>query len=291
MNLSDYEQIDVADTDLTLADKWILSRMNRITTQVDDAVAAYNFAEASRLIYDFFWSDFADWYIELAKPRLYKADDKHERLVAQNLLVKIMDHTLRLLHPFMPFITEEIWQKLPGAGESIMIAPWPGLDASMLNDAAESEMALLQSVTSSIRSIKSVLGIALTKPVKVLLNTGDKVKLAALESNQSYIRELAWVEDLILGSDIAKPDHSAVDVEQGVEIFMPLEGIVDIEEEKKRLNRELVKIQGDAEKSRRKLDNPQFTSKAAPAVVEKERAKLGEFDERITKLSKQLESL
>jgi valyl-tRNA synthetase len=291
MNLSDYEQIEVANNDLTLADKWILSRMNRITTQVDDAVAAYNFAEASRLIYDFFWSDFADWYIELAKPRLYKADDKHERLVAQNLLVKIMDHTLRLLHPFMPFITEEIWQKLPGAGESIMIASWPELDASMLNDAAESEMALLQSVTSSIRSIKSVLGIALTKPVKVLLNTGDKVKLAALESNQSYIRELAWVEDLVIGSDIAKPAHSAVDVEQGVEIFMPLEGIVDIEEEKKRLNRELSKVQGDAEKSRRKLDNPQFTSKAAPAVVEKERAKLSEFDERIAKLSKQLESL
>jgi valyl-tRNA synthetase len=152
-------------------------------------------------------------------------------------------------------------------------------------------MALLQSITSSIRSIKAVLGIALTKPVKVLLNTADEAKQAILKANDSYIKELAWVEELAIGMDIVKPEHSAVDVEQSVEIFMPLEGIVDIEEEKKRLSKELMKIRVDSEKSRRKLENPQFTSKAAPAVVEKERAKLTEFDERIAKLSRQLESL
>lgn len=291
MNLEDYEPIDVKEFDLMLADQWILSRMNHVTMQVEEAIKEYNFAEASRLIYDFFWSDFADWYIELSKPRLYQKEDVKGRRIAQNLLVTVMDHTLRLLHPFMPFITEEIWQKLPGSGESIVIAPWPQADSAMINDVAESDMGLVQSVTSSIRSIKSVLGIALTKPVKVLLNTPDESKQSVLKSDSSYITQLAWVEELIIGSDITKPEHSAVDVEQGVEIFMPLAGLVDIEEEKKRLNKEFTKTEADAEKSRKKLANPQFLEKAAPAVVEKEKAKLKELDEKAAKLKKQLASL
>ncbi|MDI6716662.1 MAG: valine--tRNA ligase [Actinomycetota bacterium] len=291
MNLEGYKKIEVADSDLALADRWILSRMNRVTVQVDEAIKEYNFAEASRLIYDFFWSDFADWYIELSKPRLYQKEDEHMRLVTQNLLVDVVDHTMRLLHPFMPFITEEIWQKLPGPGESIVIAPWPAANISIINDVVESEMALIQSVTSSIRSIKSVLGIALTKPVKALLSTPDEGKKEILERDSSYIKQLAWVEELIIGTGIIKPKHAAVDVEQGVEIFVPLEGLVNIEEEKNRLAKELSKTEADAEKSRRKLENPQFVEKAAPHVVEKEKAKLAELDEKISKLEKQLESL
>jgi len=291
MNLEGYEKIEVKDDELETSDRWILSRINRITKQVDKAVKTYNYAEASRLIYDFFWSDFADWYIELAKPRLYQKEDRRSRLVIQNLLVDIMDHTLRVLHPFMPFITEEIWQKLPGAGESIVIAPWPQANEAMIDDAAETEMNLVQSITSSIRSIKSVLGIALTKQVGVMLNVPDAGKKAILERDSSYISELAWVDGMVIGSDIKRPEHSAVDVEQGVEVFIPLEGLVDIEEEKKRLNKELNKIETDAEKSRRKLENPQFLQKAAPVVVEKERNKLAEFDEKIEKLKKQVESL
>ncbi|MCL6472651.1 MAG: valine--tRNA ligase [Firmicutes bacterium] len=291
MNLEGYERIELKGFDLNLADQWILSRLNRTIEQVDEAIRIYNFAEASRLIYDFFWSDFADWYIELSKPRLYQKGDAHERLVAQNLLVDILDRTLRLLHPFMPFITEEIWQKLPGTGESIVTAPWPKADVGLINAAAESDMGLIQSVTSSVRSIKSVLGIALTKPVRVLLNTTDDSKRDILERYGSYIKELAWVDGLVIGFDIVKPEHSAVDVEQGVEIFVPLAGLVDIEEEKKRLTRELSKTEAEAEKSRRKLSNPQFLEKAAPAVVEKEQTKLTEFEEKISKLKKQLESL
>jgi len=136
-----------------------------------------------------------------------------------------------------------------------------------------------------------VLGIALTKPVKVLLSTPDESKRAVLESDNSYIKELAWVEELVIGSDIIKPEHSAVDVEQGVEIFMPLAGLVDIEEEKKRLSKEFAKTEADAEKSRKKLANPQFLEKAAPAVVDKEKAKLEELDEKASKLRKQMASL
>ncbi len=291
MNLEGYKKIDLGEFDLTLADQWILSRLNHTISQVDEAIAAYNFAEASRLIYDFFWSDFADWYIELSKTRLYQEKDKRERFIAQNLLVDILNHTLRLLHPFMPFITEEIYQKLPNTGESVMIAPWPRVEASFINAAAESDMGLIQSVTSSIRSIKSVLGIALTKPVKVILSTPDESKRAVLERDGSYIKELAWADELAVGVHIVKPEHSAIDVEQGVEIFVPLAGLVDIGEEKKRLSKELKKTEVDAEKSRRKLTNPQFLEKAAPAVVEKEQTKLAEFDERISKLRRQLDSL
>ncbi|MBE0446770.1 MAG: valine--tRNA ligase [Actinobacteria bacterium] len=282
--------------DLELADRWILSRLNRITMQVDDAIEARNFAEASRLIYDFLWSDFADWYIELAKPRLYQKEDLRTRLLAQSLLVNVLDHTLRLLHPFMPFITEEIWQRITTISgsmirESIVVAPWPKANTAMIDAAAESDMGLIQSVTSSIRSIKSVLGIALTRPVKVLLNTPDENKRDVLNRDSSYIKELAWVENLVIGANITKPEHSAVDVEQGIEIFMPLEGLVDIEEERRRLEKELAKTEADAEKSRRKLANPQFLEKAAPQVVDKEKAKLAEFDDKIAKLKRQLESL
>ncbi|HEY3375768.1 MAG TPA: valine--tRNA ligase [Candidatus Aquicultor sp.] len=291
MNLEGYEKPALQEADLNLADRWIVSRLNRVIRDVDEAIRVYNFAEASRLIYEFFWSDFADWYIELAKPRLYGEESGRERLIAQNLLVDILDNTLRLLHPFMPFITEEIWQKLPGTGESIVIAPWPLADASKIDAAAESDMSLIQSVTSSIRSIKSVLGIALTKPVKALLSTPDKSKRDALGKNSSYIKELAWVAELTIGESLVKPEHAAVDVEQGVEVFVPLAGLVDIEEEKKRLGRELAKTEADAEKSRKKLTNPQFLEKAAPAVVDKETAKLAEFDEKIGKLKKQVESL
>ena len=291
MNLEGFERIVVKEEEFTLADRWIFSRMNNIVSQVEDSLRVYNVAEASRLIYDFFWSDYADWYIELAKPRLYQKDDPRQRLVAQNLLVEIMDVTLRLLHPFMPFITEEIWQKFPGTGESIVIAPWPRMDGSRIDMGAESQMDVVQRVTSSIRAIKSVLGIALTKPVTALLKTTDADKQAILEKDASYIKELAWVEELIISPDITKPEHAAVDVAPGVEIFIPLAGLVDIEEEKKRLGKELAKTQTDAEKTRKKLSNPQFMEKAAPEVVEKEKAKLIEFDEKISKLTKQLESL
>ncbi|HZD60320.1 MAG TPA: valine--tRNA ligase, partial [Anaerolineae bacterium] len=289
MNLEGYEKAEIADSDLETADRWILSRMNHTTMHVDEAIKVYNFAEASRLIYDFFWSDFADWYVELTKPRLYQKESLYTRQIAQNLLVNIMDHTLRLLHPFMPFITEEIWQKIHQVSgnssvESIVIAPWPKVDASMIDAAAEADMGLIQSVTSSIRSIKAVLGIALTKPVKVLLNTPDENKRDILERDSSYIYELAWVDNLIIGSNILKPEHSAVDVEQGIEIFMPLKGLVDIDEEIRRLERELAKTEADAEKSRRKLANPQFLAKAASAVVDMEQAKLAEFDDKIAKL-------
>jgi valyl-tRNA synthetase len=291
MNLEGFERIVVKEEEFTLADRWIFSRMNNIVSQVEDSLRIYNVAEASRLIYDFFWSDYADWYIELAKPRLYQKDDPRQRLVAQNLLVEIMDVTLRLLHPFMPFITEEIWQKFPGTGESIVIAPWPRMDGSRIDMGAESQMDVVRRVTSSIRAIKSVLGIALTKPVTALLKTTDADKQAILEKDASYIKELAWVEELIISPDITKPEHAAVDVALGVEIFIPLAGLVDIEEEKKRLGKELAKTQTDAEKTRKKLSNPQFMEKAAPEVVEKEKAKLIEFDEKISKLTKQLESL
>ena len=291
MNLEGFERIVVKEEEFNLADRWIFSRMNNVVSQVEDALRVYNVAEASRLIYDFFWSDYADWYIELAKPRLYQKDDPRRRLVAQNLLVEIMDVTLRLLHPFMPFITEEIWQKFPGTGESIVIAPWPRMDGSRIDMSAESQMDMVQRVTSSIRAIKSVLGIALTKPVTAMLKTTDADKQAILEKDASYIKELAWVEELVISPDIAKPEHAAVDVAPGVEIFIPLAGLVDIEEEKKRLGKELAKTQADAEKTRKKLSNPQFMEKAAPEVVEKEKAKLVEFDEKIGKLTKQMESL
>ncbi len=291
MNLEGYEKMEIGPQDLELADRWILSRLNRTIESADRALDAYNFAEASRILYDFFWSDFADWYVELAKGKLYGATEARERAVAQNILVRSLDNTLRLLHPFMPFITEEIWRRLPGAGESIVISDWPEVDESAIDPRAEADFAVLQSVISAVRSIKSVLNIPLTKGVRALMMTDDKGKRLLLEGHEEYIARLAFVEELEVSPHAEKPANSAIAVEAGVEIYIPLEGLVDISEEKARLSKELVKLEAERDKAARKLATPGFLAKAAGQVVEREREKLSQLDEKIAKIRMQVEAL
>lgn len=291
MNLEGYEKMETREDDLDLADRWIISRLNRVISEVDRSIEVYNFAETSRLLYDFFWSDFADWYVELAKERLYRSPTPRGRLAAQNLLVDVLDQCLRLLHPFMPFVTEEIWGRLPGSGETIVTAPWPRVDASRINEAVESGFALLQAVTSSVRSIKSVLNIPLTRQVRTVMMTDEAYKRDFLIEHGDYIKSLAFIEELSVTPRGAKPSHAAIAVERGVEIYLPLEGLVDIEKEKKRLAKELVKLEADREKVAKKLATPGFLAKAAEQVVERERDKLADLDEKIAKIKVQVDSL
>ena len=291
MNLEGYETTQIGPEELELADRWILSRLNRTVESVDAAMDAYNFAEASRLLYDFFWSDFADWYVELAKGKLYGANEARKRSIAQNILVRSLDNTLRLLHPYMPYITEEIWKRLPGTGESIVIASWPKADKAAIDPEAEADFAILQAVISAIRSIKSVLNIPLTRGVRALMMTDDHGKRCLLDEHREYIAGLAFVKDLAITPRAEKPAGSAIAVESGVEIYVPLEGLVDIAEEKRRLSKELAKLEGDREKAASKLATPGFLAKAAEQVVEREREKLSQLDDKIAKIKIQVEML
>ncbi|MHB0976576.1 MAG: valine--tRNA ligase [Candidatus Aquicultorales bacterium] len=291
MNLEGYEKRELDAADLDLADRWILSRLNGVVSDVDAAVEEYNFAEASRLLYDFFWSDFADWYVELAKARLYRSDSPEERAVAQNILVHLLDAVLRLLHPFMPFITEEIWLKLPDSGETIVKAAWPASDKALIDRRVEADFELVQSITSAVRSIKSVLNIPLVKKVKAILMTDDEGAREFLRSKGDYITGLAFIEEFEVQPRGPKPPTSAIAVEKGIEIYVPLEGLVDIAEEKARLSKELAKLETEREKVAKKLSNQGFLAKAAEQVIERERSKQAEIEDKIGKIKMQVESV
>ncbi|MDP3012741.1 MAG: valine--tRNA ligase, partial [Candidatus Subteraquimicrobiales bacterium] len=227
MNLKDYLPPDMPE--YTLADLWIISRCNQIIREVNKAFERYDVSKVCQLLYGFFWSEFCDWYIELSKPRLYSETDTVNHRTAQATLIHVLSRILRLLHPVMPFITEEIWQKLPGTKKSIVISSWPEVDASLINREAEKAMSLLQDVTVAVRSMRAELKVSSEKKVNVMIRTQDKEKEKILLKDTVYIKDLAGILNLEVATE--RPRYSAMAVEQGVEVFLPLEGLVDIKEE------------------------------------------------------------
>ncbi len=307
MNLEGYEQLD--ELEYTLADRWILSRLNKNVDKVNRALARYDFSNASWLLYDFFWGEFCDWYVELSKPRLYQEgtpegregldnirDSQNtnraiDKLTVQNVLVQVLDCFLRLLHPFMPFITEEIWQKLPLAGESIMIAEWPKSRKSLIEDKAELEMELLQKIIVSLRTIRSELKIAPSLKINAILRIPPKEDLRTVEDHAGYITSLAGVANISCSRDILRPKNSALAVVDGIEVFVPLEGLVDIEREKERLKKEIQSVRNDIKKIKVKLSKKEFLKKAPKAVIEKEKEKLACFLQEGERLKHQLNQI
>lgn len=310
MNLEGYKKPDRYE--YTLADVWILSRLNKIIDKVTRALSRHDFSSASRLLYDFFWAEFCDWYVELCKPRLYQkegADDLNKqvasestprpplpaprlsRLTAQSILVEVLDNFLRLLHPLMPFITEEIWQKLPVEGESIMISRWPKSQKSLIKDKAELEMELLQKITINLRTIRSELRISPSVEIEAILRIPGETELRIVENYADYIQNLAGVSNLILDADAPRPKHSALAVESGIEILVPLAGLVDVEKERERLEKEIKSVLSDMEKVKSKLSKKEFLKKAPKAVIEKEKEKLDRFLQEEERLRHQLNQI
>lgn len=292
MNLKGFpEDFEPLAKDFTLEDRWILSRLTRLEETVNRELDNYDFGEAAKALYEFFWGDFCDWYIEMSKVRLYQDGDLRTGHMARYILIYVLDRYLRLLHPIMPFITEEIWQKLPLTGESIVVAPYPQPESRWLDEATENRMRLLQDVITGIRTIRSEFKIPPSVKVEVLLKTADKAKEEVLCSSGEYIQNLAGVSALGVGADIIKPVQSAVAIEAGVEIFVSLAGLIDFAKEKERISRKLDEVKKALEQADRKLSNRDFLTKASPEVVEKEKIKLVSLQEKQEKLERELGQL
>jgi len=292
MNLEDYTgstQLENRDGH-SLADRWILSRLNKTCQAVDRALESFRFNDAASAIYKFVWNEFCDWYIELSKSRL-NAEDSSDRRTTQNVLVHVLESSLKLLHPFMPFITEEIWQKLPKQGLSIMTAPYPRHEPSQEDAEAEKHLGLIMEVISGVRNIRGEMNLNPGLALPLIIRCDDTGKKTILNQYSWYIKELAKVNEINIGSSIAKPQVAASSILSGMEIIVPLEGLMNFEEEKKRIEKELKKIEKDSIFLGKKLSNPNFVDKAPAEVIAKDRQKQMDLSEKRTKLQTHLKSI
>ncbi|MBI4496853.1 MAG: class I tRNA ligase family protein, partial [Chloroflexi bacterium] len=268
-------------------DRWILSRLNRVAVTVNRLLGDFQFGEANRQLYDFLWSEYCDWYIELVKIRLRAGDQS-----PLPVLVHVLDQSLRLLHPVMPFITEELWQTLrphlDGAPDALIVAPYPQGDPARYDEVAERELGLVMDVVRTVRNARAEYNVEAGRWVPALAY-GKPEALAALERHAQSVKALARVQSLELRPDTAeRPTSAAHIVLQECEVYLPLAGLVDLEAERRRLHRELEREQGEIARLEAKLANPEFTTKAPEAVVVKERGRLSETRERAERLRTRL---
>lgn len=293
MNISglDFTSIKRQDLNYTLADRWMISRLNRVIGSVDQALAVYSFGEASKVLYDFIWSEFCDWYIELIKPRLYQDQDRQAKQTAQYVGAVVLESILRLLHPVMPALTEEIWQQLSiGSGASIMIAPWPRVDDEVIAEESEARMNTIMGVIKAIRNLRNEMKVNPGKRIKAILHAPAE-QLEILEEGYNYIKDLARLKELVLAGSGAvknKAEKSSTAVVSGIEVILPLAEMVDLEKEIERLEKELGATEFEIKRAESKLANQGFVSKAPVQMVERERAKLQEYREKKEKLQRRL---
>lgn len=273
-----YEEIDFSG-EKSVADKWILTRLNETIEHVTRLSERYEFGEVGRTLYNFIWDDFCDWYIEMAKLPLY-GEDEAAKKTTRSILAYVLDNTMRLLHPFMPFITEEIWQNLPHTGESITTAAWPVVKPELTDEQAAQEMKLLVEMIRSVRNIRAEVNTPLSKKIKMLVKAKDESVLKAVESNRSYIERFCNPEELQIGIDIEVPEKAMTAVVTGLEIILPLEGLINIDEEIARLNKELDRLNKEVDRVQKKLGNEGFMKKAPESVVAEERAKEKDYLEK-----------
>jgi valyl-tRNA synthetase len=280
---------EVPPEDFSLPDRWIRGRLNQVIREVHQSLGEYKFNEASHSLYHFIWHEYCDWYLELTKLYLYKEGDPKRQNLTRQTLIEVLDAILRLLHPFMPFITEEIWQQLPGRkeNESIMVAEFPKPHERYDDEAVANEMALVIEVTNALRNIRGEMNLPPGEQITVLFRTKSEEVERKLRENQSFIQFLALTKEVEFGRDIQKPLYSAFVVVRGVEIFVPMERS-RMEEEARRLQKEILKVEKESAFVMKKLSNEQFLSKAPPEVVQEVKEKAQEFRTQREKLEESL---
>ncbi len=272
----------------TLEDRWILSRINRTAAEVAAAIDDYRFNDAAGAVYQFAWHEFCDWYLELIKAPLYNQEDPAGQARARATLAEVFSRLLRILHPLMPFVTEELWQRLPGVEGSIMKAPWPEGRPDEIDLEAEAGMELIMSAISAVRNIRAEAGVAPGKEVPVVLSFDQDSARRMLLGHAGRLQSLAKissVEDVPAGR---APEKAASAALAGVTLYVPLAGLVDFAAEAARLAKEIAKLEKEIAPSRKKLTNEGFLAKAPAEVVDKEKAKVGEADSKIGRLQDSL---
>jgi valyl-tRNA synthetase len=280
MNLEDFEAIEIQPEELTLPDRWILSRLTLKVEETTQLMEGYDLGEAAKGLYEFIWDDFCDWYIELAKPRLSRGASPREKSVAQNVLWKVHIDILRLLHPFMPFITEEIYHKLPGHNETIMLDPWPLKNEAQIDPAAVEEMQMIMAITRALRNIRAEFNLSPSASIPAIVVAEGDAVLQLLQRDGKYIENMSRAELKIVKSLEEKPLQAVSALTSYAEIYVPLEGMIDVDKELGRLEKDLKAIEIELSRAEGKLNNQGFVAKAPAEVISKEKSKIEEFRSR-----------
>jgi valyl-tRNA synthetase len=285
------EKLEFSATELSLVDRWILSRADRLVQEVDRALEQFRVDRASDALYHFVWHEFCDWYIEFVKPDLVADGDGNRAETAKAVLQSVLDRLLRMLHPFMPFITEELWGKLPRDASCLSVASWPSTDSSWIDDAAENSVQRIQDLIARVRSMRA----------ESRIDPGKRIEFTVLPASDD-LGELFQSESRLIGvltrasrinvADRFEEGRIAVKgVGNGFEVAIPLEGLLDLDAERNRLAKELARVENDLQKREKKLDNRSFLKRAPAEVVEKERTICSELREKAIRFRSSLENL
>jgi valyl-tRNA synthetase len=292
MNLEDFSAaLPGRPEDESIADRWILSRLNRTVAEVSRGLDEYRFNDASAAVYQFVWHEFCDWYLELAKPILYGKENPAGRRAAQKTLLDVLTQSLKLLHPFMPFLTEEIWQTLVADGSSVMVSAFPAADEACMDPEAEEEMGIVMEVITRIRNIRGEMNVAPSLKLRATLAAPGEALQSTLERGRVSIMNLAGLDALAITGETIEPKGAATAVAGPVRVYVFLAGVIDVAGEKSRLEKEIARIEKDLAVVSRKLANPDFLAKAAEAVVKKEQEKARGFGEKRAALEAALQRL
>ncbi len=294
MNLGgDFTAREINAKELESFDKWILYRLNKAVADITRAFEEYKFNEAAHIIYEFWWHEFCDWYLELTKPRLYSKDSSSKETsgTAKQVLYHVLKTGLQLLHPFMPFITEEIWDRINASGERIIVSKWPEPDAGF-NFPAEAEDAdIFKEIVYRIRNIRAEMNIPPNKNANAVFKTGNAGVVSLIERELIHIKSLSKLENTKIDADYKPANTDASAILKDVEIYIPLKGLIDIEKEKARIQKEIDKITSDFSRIEKKLSDENFLKKAPKDIIIKEREKQTEAGELLEKLNISLKKL
>ena len=287
MNL-DIDKIELPDeSELRVEDKWILSVFNRVAKEVGENIDKFELGIAVSKLYDFIWDSYCDWYIELVKPRLYAKDGSEK--AAQQVLAYVLENSLKLLHPFMPFITEEIFGYLPTGEESIMISSWPEFDGQLCFEADEKRMNIVMNAIKAIRNVRTQMNVVPSKKAKVIIVTEDK---SLFEGTEQFFEKLASASETVIQADKSGIDDNAVSaVSEGAELFIPLDELIDRDKELARLSDEKKRLEAEIKRVESKLGNAGFVAKAPEKIVSEEREKGEKYKEMLAKVIQSIESM
>ncbi|MDZ4165575.1 MAG: valine--tRNA ligase, partial [Smithellaceae bacterium] len=278
MNLDDYPAPAATGAKLitegaSLPERWIIHRLTLVTTEISRQLDEYRFNEAASSLYQFIWHEFCDWYLELMKPTLYGKDQPEKRTAAQANLYQLLSAILKLLHPFMPFVTEEIWQTMDDRRDSIMVSPYPAFDPALVDEEAAREMTLIMGIITAIRNIRGEMEIPPAKKLHVSISAPEDVSRRVISTGSHYITHQANLESLILGNETAEPKGSITGIVGDCRVYVLLEDTIDLAKKRAKIEKELSRVDKDLEQSSKKLANRDFLAKADPRVIEKEQEK------------------
>jgi valyl-tRNA synthetase len=292
MNLDDETEDYTIDTkELEPEDKWIITRLNKVIGDVKSNLDKYELGLAAQRVYDFIWEDYCDWYIEMTKTRLY-GEDKTSRATAQQVLVSVLRDTLKLLHPFMPFITEEIWQHLPGKSDALIMEAWPKPDSASLFEESEKNIEFIKSAIKGIRNARAEMNIVPSRKAGLIFVTEDESLKEIISQSEKKFRTLASADSITFTSDKSGFGEGFVSVVlDGCEVFLPLADLIDFDKELERLEKEKAKLEDEIKRVDAKLSNQGFVAKAPAKVVDEEKEKQIKYKQMLENVLERINSL